>query len=348
MPEASGRTILINTGRTARHPGYSANMIRDVVALVGTAIHPFELGVVSEVFGQDRSDDARLPAFDYAVCSAEQCPVPTTGGMMMQPSYGLDRINTADLVVVPAWRTDRVEPPPGVIEALRATIDRGATVLSVCSGAFLLAAAGLLDGRTATTHWYHVGELLRRFPHLRLDQDCLYVEDGPVITSAGTAAGIDACLYLVRREFGAKAANGIARRMVVPPHRDGGQAQYVETPVPARHRPGDDFGSLLAWLQAHLHQPHTVATMAGQVHMSPRTFARRFAAATGTAPHRWLTRQRVFLAQQLLEEDRLDIEEVARRAGFGSGEALRHHFTRQLGTTPSSYRHRFSHRLASA
>ncbi|HET8600136.1 MAG TPA: helix-turn-helix domain-containing protein [Segeticoccus sp.] len=322
-------------------------MIRDVVALVGTEIHPFELGVASEVFGLDRSADG-LPTFDYAVCSADQRPLRTVGGMTVQVGHGLERARTADLIVVPAWRTDGAAPQPGVVETLRAAVERGATVLSVCSGAFLLAAAGLLEGRVVTTHWYHADALLELYPGLRVERDRLYVEDGPVITSAGTAAGIDACLHLVRREFGARVANGFARRMVVSPHRDGGQAQFVETPVPTRRRSQDDLGSLLGWLPAHLDQPHTVEALAYRVHMSPRTFARRFTAATGTAPHQWLTRQRVLLAQQLLEEDRLDVEEVARRAGFSNGEALRHHFVRQLGTTPSSYRQRFSHRLVTA
>lgn len=320
-------------------------MIHDVAALIDTEIHPFELGVVSEVFGIDRSPDG-LPVFEYAVCAADPGPVVTPGGLTMRPEHGLDRLATADLIVIPTWRTDPQAPHPGIVEALHSAVDRGATILSVCSGAFLLAAVGLLDGRVATTHWYHAEELLHRYPHLRLDRDRLYVADGPIITSAGTAAGIDACLYLVRREFGARVANGIARRMVVPPHRDGGQAQYIETPVPMHPHPEDDLGSLLAWVQAHLEQPHTVETLAARVHMSTRTFARRFAAATGTAPHQWITRQRLALAQRLLEEDRLGIDEVARRSGFAHADALRHHFAQQLGTTPSAYRRRFSHRLA--
>lgn len=321
-------------------------MLQDVVAVLGTTtIAPFELGVVCEVFGIDRSADG-LPRFDFAVCAPGSGPLAAAGGMTVQAHYGLDRARSADLVVIPTWHTVPEPSDPAVIEVLHAAVARGATVLSVCTGAFLLADAGLLDGRRATCHWHDADRLLARYPNIALEPDRLYVEDGPVITSAGTAAGIDACLHIVRRELGARAANGIARRMVVPPHRDGGQAQYVATPVPERN--GDDLGPLLAWIQAHLHQAHGVAELATRVHMSPRTFARRFTAATGTAPHQWITGQRVLLAQRLLEEDALDVEEIARRSGFGTAEMLRHHFTRQLGTTPTHYRRTFSHQLSPA
>jgi transcriptional regulator GlxA family with amidase domain len=322
-------------------------MLCDVAAIVETAAHPFELGVVCEVFGLDRTDDG-LPGFEFAVCASTPGPLPMTGGLTLQTVHGLDRTESADLIVIPAWDAGASKPPAAVVDALRAAVNRGATVLSVCSGAFLLAAGGLLDGRRATCHWRHAEQLLARYPHVTLEPDRLYVEDGPIITSAGTAAGIDACLHLVRRELGAAVANGIARRMVVPPHRDGGQAQYVATPVPHRTDGSEDLAGLLDWVQAHLDQPHTVAGLAERVHTSPRTFARRFGAATGTSPQQWITHQRLYLAQQLLEEDTLGIEEIARRGGFGTAEALRHHFLRQLGVTPSAYRHRFSHHLAPA
>jgi transcriptional regulator GlxA family with amidase domain len=226
---------------------------------------------------------------------------------------------------------------------LRAAFDRGALVLSVCSGIFLLATTGLLEGRRVTCHWYDADLLGRRFPTLTVQPDRLYVDDGQIITSAGTAAGIDACLYVVRRELGARVANGIARRMVVPPHRDGGQAQFIETPVPRRAAGSDDLAPLVAWMQAHLDQPMSVADLAGRAHMSTRTFARRFAAATGTTPHSWLTRQRVLLSQQLLEHHDLNVDEIARRTGFGTADLLRHHFTAQVGTTPYAYRRTFNH-----
>lgn len=319
-------------------------MLHDVVAIIGNTVNPFELGTVCEVFGIDRSDDG-LPVFDFAVCAARPHLRRATGGLSVQPGHGLGRAARADLVVVPAWgfEPDRFEDE--VIEVLRAAVDRGATVLSVCSAVFLLARAGLLEGRDATCHWHDADRLRERYPGITVVPDRLYVEDGSVITSAGTAAGIDACLHLVRRELGAEVANGIARRMVVPPHRDGGQAQYVAAPMPAPARDGDGLAPLLDWLLAHLDQEHTVAGLAARQHMSPRTFARRFTQATGTSPHLWIIQQRVLLACQLLERDELDVAGVARRSGFGTDEALRHHFSRQLGTSPTAYRRTFSHRL---
>jgi transcriptional regulator GlxA family with amidase domain len=317
-------------------------MLRDVVALVDGRIHPFELGVVCEVFGLDRTGDG-LPGFDFAVCAARRgCSLPALGGTSLHVSHGLDRVASADLVVVPAWETGDMAVPAGVTAALRGALERGATVLSVCSGVFLLAAAGLLENRRITCHWYDADALTRRFPGLRVEPDRLYVHDGPIITSAGTAAGIDACLYVVRHELGAQVANAIARRMVVPPHRDGGQSQYIRTPVPRRAGDGDDLAPLLAWMQAHLHHQITVESLAERAHMSPRTFARRFAIATGTTPQRWLIRHRILLSQELLEEDDLTIDEIARRTGFGTADLLRHHFRRQVGTTPQAYRRTFS------
>jgi transcriptional regulator GlxA family with amidase domain len=322
-------------------------VLRNVVAVVDRQVHPFELGVACEVFGIDRSDDG-LPRFDFAVCATGRAPLSGPGGMRLHASYGLDRAVNADLVVIPAWHTRDEPPPRPVVDLLQATVARGAWLLSVCSGAFLLAAAGLLDDRRVTCHWHDAGLLASRFPHLALEPDRLYVEDSPIVTSAGTAAGIDACLHIVRRELGARVANGIARRMVVPPHRDGGQAQYVETPVPRRSADGTDLAPLLAEIQANLDRQFTVAGLAAAAHISPRTFARRFVAATGSTPYQWLTRQRVLLVQQLLEEDDLTIEEIARRTGFGTADLLRHHFLRQVGTTPTGYRRTFSHQDRSA
>lgn len=317
-------------------------MLGDVVALVNGRVQAFELGVVCEVFGVDRTDDG-LPCFDFAVCGVDLEPIPAAGGMTIRPQYRLDRAASADLLVIPAWSEPLGDPPEPLLDALRAGVDRGARVLGVCSGAFALAASGLLNGRRATCHWKYAKSLAERFPLIDVDYDKLYVVDGPMITSAGTAAGIDACLHLVRTEYGAKVANGIARRMVVPPHRDGGQAQYVDTPVPQLHAIADDLGCALAWAQSHLHEDITVARLAMRTHMSTRTFARRFVARTGTTPHQWITRQRVILAQRLLEEDTLDVDQVASRCGFGSSDLLRHHFAKSIGISPSSYRRKFQH-----
>jgi transcriptional regulator GlxA family with amidase domain len=227
------------------------------------------------------------------------------------------------------------------MRALRDVVARGGRVMSVCSGAFVLAAAGLLDGRRATTHWRYAAALAERYPRIDVDQNVLYVDAGPVLTSAGTAAGIDLCLHLVREEHGTAVANAVARRMVVPPHRDGGQAQYVEAPVPAPRR--DDLGDLLTWAVEHLDQPLSVESLAARALMSPRTFARRFRAATGTTPYAWLLHQRTLLAQRLLEAGH-GVEEVARRSGFGSAATLREHFARARGTSPSAYQRAFAAR----
>ncbi|MFJ8883551.1 GlxA family transcriptional regulator [Streptomyces sp. NPDC102402] len=314
-------------------------MLNNVAVLVLDDVHPFELGVLCEVFGLDRSEDG-LPVQDFAVVSAEGRALRTHAGFTISTPYGLDRLAEADLVAVPAGSsfTDR-EYPEEVLEALRQTVARGARVLSVCSGAFVLGAAGLLDGRRCTTHWRHSGTLSRRYPKAVVEPDVLYVDDGPVITSAGTAAGIDAALHLVRQAHGPAVANAIARRMVVPPHRDGGQAQYVERPLPRTRC--DTVGGTLAWMERHLDQEMTVEQLAERAHMSPRTFARRFQQETGTTPYRWLLRQRVLLAQHLLETSDETVDMVAGRTGFGNAAALRHQFVRSLGTTPNAYRRTF-------
>jgi transcriptional regulator GlxA family with amidase domain len=261
-------------------------------------------------------------------------------GFGLEVSAGLERVAEADLVTVPAMPRDR--PASGaVVEALRAAHDRGARVLSVCTGAFLLGQAGLLDGRECTTHWMHVDELQERFPSARVNCGVLYVDEDPVITSAGSAAGLDACLHLMRKEYGARIANSVARRMVVPPQREGGQAQYVETPVSAPS--AGTLKPVLTWLQEHLHEELSVTSLARRAAMSPRTFARRFRAETGTTPHQWVTAQRLLLAEQLLEESDAPIDLVASRTGFGNAATLRHHFAQARGTTPAAYRRTFSH-----
>ena len=311
-------------------------MLRNVAAVVLDDFPVFEIGVICEVFGVDRTADG-LPGYDFAVVGAEPGPLRSRAGFALQPTFGLDRLEEADLVAVSAVADRRLGELPGpLLDALWRAADRGARVLSVCTGAVALGAAGLLDGRRCTTHWRHAAELARRHPAARVDPSVLYVDEDPVITSAGSAAGIDACLYLVRREQGSRVANGIARRMVVPPHRDGGQAQYIARPA---GRPADgDLAGLLQWMQANLAQPLTVAQLAGRACMSPRTFARRFADVTGTTPQRWLTGQRILLAQELLEETGETVDAIAEQTGFGTAMLLRHHFRAWRGTTPSAYR----------
>lgn len=312
--------------------------IRHVAVVVLDQVAPFELGVVCEVFGTDRRDDG-FPWYEFTLCSPDGAPVRTRSGFDLLPQADLAPLADADLVVVPAHPLD-ARLPDALGEALRAATARGAYVMSVCSGAFLLGEAGVLDDRRCTTHWKYAAELAARFPKANVHPNALYVEDGPLLTSAGTAAGIDLCLHLVRREHGSDVATRLARRMVVPPHRDGGQAQYVETPLP-RTPEAPTLTPLLAWMIENLEQPCTIEELAQRAHMSPRTFARRFRAETGTTPFDWLTAQRVLLARRLLEETTLSVESVAARSGFGDAATLRHHFTKRVGATPHSYRATF-------
>ena len=321
--------------------------LHDVVAVVAHDFAAFELGVICEVFGLDRTDEG-LPAYDFAVVAAEEPPLRSGQGyhFTIDTEHRLDRIASADLVCIPAWRSLDERPPEDFLQALRDAVDRGARVLSVCSGAFVLAAAGLLDGRRATTHWRYTDTLAERYPLVDVDPDVLYVDEGQIITSAGTAAGIDACLHVVRQEHGVAVANAYARRMVVPPFRDGGQAQYVEAPVPLMRRAGtEELAGLLDWIVQHLHEELSVEDLARRAHMSPRTFARRFREVTGVTPARWVLEQRVGHAQQLLEQG-LRVDEVARRAGFGSAATLRSAFARERGTSPSAYARCFSGQTA--
>ena len=314
-------------------------MLQNVAVVLLDGVNPFELGVVCEVFGTDRSDEG-LPVYDFAVASAEGPLLRMASGFSLQVEHGLERLETADLIAVPAGNSYASRDfPPELLDALRRAVGRGARVLSVCSGVFVLAAAGLLDGRRCATHWKHAKDLARQYPGVAVEPDVLYVDEDPVITSAGTAAGIDACLHLVRKEQGSEVANKIARRMVVPPHRDGGQAQYIERPLP--HSEAGTVGELLAWMERHLDEEVTVEQLAARAHMSPRTFARRFQQETGTTPYRWILRQRVLLAQRLLEATDETMDAIAGRTGFGNAATLRHHFVRAVGTTPNAYRRTF-------
>ncbi|KQR10478.1 GlxA family transcriptional regulator [Cellulomonas sp. Leaf334] len=314
-------------------------MLRSVAVIVLPNVAPFELGVACEVFGIDRRDTGG-PAFDFTICGVEPGIVRTkdAGHFSIVVEHGLEATRDVDLVVVPAYGSSGPVPEV-VLDALRDAHARGAWVLSICSGSFALGQAGLLDGRQCTTHWMYTAELGQTFPQARVNPAVLYVDDDRVITSAGTAAGIDACLHLVRRELGASAASAIARRMVVPPHRDGGQAQYVDTPLPCD---ADTLAPLLAWMVENLEEELSVPDLAARAFVSERTFARRFRAETGTTPAAWVTRQRVVRAQEMLERSDASIEEIARLCGFGTAAVLRHHFARTLGTSPQAYRRTFA------
>jgi transcriptional regulator GlxA family with amidase domain len=308
-----------------------------VVAYDGVAV--FELAVPCEVFGIDRSDMG-VPNYRLLVCGVEPGPVKTGGGFTMTPSHTLRALSQADTIVVPSWKDVEQLPPRKLIEALQRAHRRGARIASLCSGAFVLAHAGLLDGKRATTHWMHSAALAAHFPDVDVDPSVLYVDEGDVLTSAGTAAGIDLCLHMVRKDYGADVANVFARRMVVPPHRDGGQAQFLEAPVPVCD--GDDVISpTMAWALEHLDESITVEMLAARAAVSPRTYARRFKATAGTTPLQWLLQQRLAAAQRLLETTDIGVEHVADRSGFGTAAALRIHFNRNLGVAPLAYRQTF-------
>lgn len=305
-----------------------------VVALIATEVVAFDLAIPAQVFGQERE------RYAWAVCAPQPGAVPTETGFDVVVPFGLEALAAADTVVVPGIG-DRAWPlPDAALDALRAAAERGARVASICTGAFVLAAAGLLDGRRATTHWRYTRRLARMFPHVTVDPDVLYVDEGDVLTSAGIAAGVDLCLHLVRRDFGAAAANAVARRMVVAAHRDGGQAQFVERPLPAVADGG--LGATRAWMEERLAEPLTVEAMARHAGYSPRSFARVFRAETGTTPLQWLIGRRVAEAQRLLEATSLGVDTVAARSGFGTAVALRQHFGRVVGTSPTAYRRAFA------
>lgn len=310
--------------------------IRNVAILALPGAQPFELGVAWEGFGIDRADDG-VPNYDCAVVSLTRS-VRTAAGYSISTPHRLDRAREADLVIVPATVTRETQAEP-ILELLRDTVERGAKVMSVCSGAFALGDAGLLDGRDCTTHWRYTAELIERFPAARVNPNVLFVCDGPVYTSAGTASGLDLCLHLIRADHGEEIARRVARRMIMPPHRDGGQAQYVDAPI--RTRPADTLAPLLDELSGELSEEHTVPTLAARVSMSPRTFARRFRDETGTTPHHWLTQQRILLARRMLEEGDDPIDAVAERCGFGTAAMLRHHFGQIVGVSPVAYRRTF-------
>jgi transcriptional regulator GlxA family with amidase domain len=312
-------------------------VLKNVAVLVYDGVAPFELGVLCEAWGLDRSEQG-VPVFDFVICAPQPGRVQTSLPVLgLDVQHGLEALETADLICLPALPHDGV--PFEVVEALRSAHARGARLLSVCGGAFVLGAAGLLDGRVCTTHWMYVCELQERFPLADVKCDVLYVDDGSVITSAGSAAGLDACVHLFRQEFGAGVAATVARRMVVAPHRDGGQAQFIESPVPVRT--ADTLQPMLEWIGHHLDEDLSIEMLARRAMMAPRTFARKFKAETGTTPYHWITNQRVLLAERMLEESDETVERISTRAGFHNATAFRHHFATLRGTSPQRYRRNF-------
>jgi AraC family transcriptional activator FtrA len=310
-----------------------------VVALAYDRLCTFEFGCAVELFALERPE-LGVEWYDFAVCAAEPGPIRALGGVTVQAPYAPELLERADTIVIPGWRDADETPPAALLALIRAAHARGARLCSICSGVFVLAAAGVLDGRRATTHWRYADKLARRYPRIDVLADDLYVDAGQIITSAGSAAGLDMLLHLVRRDYGARVGNLVAQRLVVAPHREGGQAQFL--PRPMAHDEQGRLSKLMDWLRAHPAQPHTVASMAARAAMSPRTLQRRFADATGLGPVEWLIRERVAVVKDLLETADLPLALVAERAGFASEESLRHHFRRLAATTPGAYRRQFA------
>ncbi|MEU7796579.1 transcriptional regulator FtrA [Micromonospora tulbaghiae] len=309
-----------------------------VLAYEGMSV--FETGIVTEVFGLPRPE-FDVPWYELTVCAETPGTVRLVGGATLHTGHGLDAFAAAGTLIVPGVADVHADPTPALTGALRAAHRRGARIVSICSGAFALAGAGLLDGRRATTHWRYADLLARRHPAVRVDPDVLYVDDGDILTSAGSAAGLDLCVHLVRRDHGPTIANAVARRLVVPPHREGGQAQFIESPVPGDPEDGR-LAASMSWALANLGTPITVDRLARQAHMSARTYLRHFARATGTTPIRWLIDRRVQASLPLLETTTVPIDEVATTVGFETAVTFRHHFTAAMRTSPSAYRRAFT------
>ena len=336
MPVAE-KTLTVNIMPPRKSPKRRPREPHRVVVLAYDGLCTFEFGIVVEMFGLAR------PEFDnwysFSVCGLAKRAMRATGGVTVMPHGGLRALERADTIIIPGWPKPIAAPPTRLVRALTKAHERGTRLVSICVGSFVLAAAGLLDGRRATTHWRFADQMAREFPRVRVEPDVLYVDEGDILTSAGSAAGIDLCLHIIRKDFGTVVANAVARRAVVSPHREGGQAQFIDMPVGEAANPW--LSTLLHWASARLDKRITIAQLAKAAHVSPRTLTRRVASATGTSPHQWITALRVRRAKDLLETTTLSIEDVADESGFGSAALLRHHFHAAVNVSPSSYRARF-------
>lgn len=314
-----------------------------VVTVAFDGLPTFEFGIAVELFALPRPEFPWW--YQFKVCSIEKGDVRATGGITLSGCGGISLLAQADTIVVPGWRGVGNPVPEKLLTALRRAHARGARLISFCSGAFVLAAAGLLDGKRAATHWKYAESLAANYPQIVVDRDVLYVDEGAILTSAGSAAAIDLCLHVIRKDHGAETANAVARRLVVSPHREGGQSQFIKTTVsPEFER--NPITDLMAWLRQHLSDDFSIAQLAKRAKMSERSFARQFKDSTGTTPHRWLLRERVMAAQSELEKSRRSIEEIACACGFGCATTFRHHFQRLVGISPRQYRSTFTHRAS--
>jgi AraC family transcriptional activator FtrA len=312
---------------------------RDVAVLVYDGLCTFEFGIAVEIFGLPRPE-LGPDWYRFCVCSLERGPVRATAGVSVKATHGLSRLARAGTIIIPGWSGHDVIPPARLVSSLRKAHENGARLVSICSGVFVLAATGLLNGRRATTHWRYAEALKAKYPDIQVEPNVLYVDEGGILTSAGSAAGIDLCLHIVRQDFGAEIANQVARRMVVPPHREGNQAQFIRDPI--RPTTTGGLAPVLRWLESNLHQKLSVAELARRAAMSPRNFARQFLRQTGTTPHQWLIHLRLLAAQRRLEKTNESIDEVAGVVGWQTAATLRQHFMQHLRTSPTAYRQRFS------
>ncbi len=309
---------------------------RDIAVLAYNGLGTFELGIVVEIFGLPRPEFSEW--YSFTVCGLERGALKATGGLKIVPQEGIEGLAKAGTIIIPGWRTDE-QPPERLVNTLIRAHARGSRLVSICSGVFVVAATGLLNRRRATTHWLYAAKLANKYPEIQVEPDVLYVDEGQILTSAGSAAGIDLCLHIVRRDFGARIANQVARRLVVYPHREGGQAQFIDRAVGNEDSPW--FSELLEWAQRHIEEELPVERLAAQAGMSKRTLARHFTEATGTSPADWIISLRVSRAKELLETTSRTIEEIATHCGFGSAPTLRHHFRERVRISPVAYRAHF-------
>lgn len=329
------RQYTIISGHTCSLP--PPTMPQVVATVAFERISPFHLSAPCLVFG-DRHPG--LPAFDFTVCAVQPGQLATTAGFSIVVEHGLEALERADTIIIPSWRNPAERAPDALLDALNTANRRGSRIVGLCLGAYVLAQAGLLDGRAATTHWAYADDFSQRHPEVRLNPDVLYLEDGGLLTSAGTAAAIDCCLYMLRQQLGSEIANSVARRLVVPPHRQGGQAQFIAQPIPAKAS-DSRLASLLDWMRANLDRPLSLDNLSEQAKMSRRTFTRHFHQLTGSTVGEWLQRERLSLAQRLLESTNHSVDAVSSMAGFGSPVSLRHHFRSAFGISPAAWRQSF-------
>jgi AraC family transcriptional activator FtrA len=314
-----------------------------VAAVACEPLCTFELGCVVELFSLPRPE-LETSWYQFGLCAKERRLMRAEGGFLIRIPHSLGLIDRADIVIIPGWRNVDDTPPAALLQKLRRAHDGGARICSICSGAFVLAAAGLLDGRAATTHWRYAGRLQNRYPSIDVRANELYVDEGSIITSAGSAAGLDMLLHMVRRDYGSRIANVVAQRLVIAPHRDGGQAQFLPRPIPPD--PQNPLGVLLQWIRANPAVPHNLSSLARRARMSPRTLQRHFLQATGLSPLQWVVRERVAMAKELLENTTAPLWKVCETAGFTAEETFRRHFRLVTGTSPYRYRQRFGQRPA--